>query len=301
MARGVACTPEQVLITGGFQGALGLLAHTLLGPGEAAWVEDPGYPDARDALRFAGARNVGVPVDREGFDVERALTLDPRARLAVVTPTHQYPLGVTLSLSRRMALLEWAKAAEAWIIEDDYNSEFRYVGKLLPPLKSLDQHDRVLYIGTFSTVLAPGLRVGYMVVPSGLVGRLREAARLLQPPPGVLMQATIAAFLAGGHLARHVRRMRQLYAERRTALARALYASGHPLKIDVQPGGMHLLARLPHGTDDVALVARRRPSGPKQDAPGPRHGSALRAEPREPGCLPRPLARGCRQAALKRL
>jgi GntR family transcriptional regulator / MocR family aminotransferase len=256
VARGVTCAPEQVFITAGFQGALGLIMRCLLRPGDTAWVEDPGYDNARKALSLAGARLVGVPVDGDGLDVAWAVANAPPARLAVVTPTHQSPLTVTLSLPRRMALLAWAAAAQAWIVEDDYDSEYRYLGKPLPALKGLDRHDRVLFVGSFSKVLSPGLRVGYLVVPLGLVDRFTAIADLMQPPPAALIQATIAAFLEQGYLGRHIRRMRQLYAERRTALVAALHEHVRPaLGIELQPGGMHLVARLPRGTDDVELVA----------------------------------------------
>src|SRR5215470_410901 len=222
VARGVSCVPGQVFITSGFQGALGLIVRCLLRPGDAVWVEDPGYDNARNALRLAGARLIGVPVDKDGADVGWAVDKAPPARLAVVTPTHQSPLTVTLSLPRRMALLAWAAAAEAWIVEDDYDSEYRYLGKPLPALKGIDRRDRVLFVGSFSKVLSPGLRVGYLVVPPALVERFVAIANLLQPPPAALIQATIAAFLDQGYLGRHIRRMRQLYAERRTALVDAL-------------------------------------------------------------------------------
>jgi GntR family transcriptional regulator/MocR family aminotransferase len=202
--------------------------------------------------------------------------------MAVVTPTHQFPLGVTLSLARRMALLNWAASADAWIVEDDYDSEFRYQGKPLPALKSLDRRDRVLYVGTFSKILAPGLRVGYIVAPQQLVPRLVQAAEFLQPPPAALVQAAIATFLEQGYLARHIRRMRQLYADHRAALADALRKHVHPaLSIDLQPGGMHLLARLPRGTDDVDLVARLARQG---IAPAPLSACGVEA-PYAPGLL----------------
>lgn len=257
VARGVACSPAQIFITSGYQGALGLITRCLLQPGDPVWVEDPGYHLGRDGLRLAGAQLVGVPVDGEGFDVSHAIAKALPARMAVVTPTHQFPLGSTLSLPRRVALLDWAAATGGWIVEDDYDSEFRYRGKPLPALKSLDRHGRVLFVGTFSKVLLPGLRIGYLVAPPALAGRLAEVAGLLQPPPAVLIQAAIATFLEHGHLARHIRRMRQLYGERRTALAEALREqAGAWLDIDLQAGGMHLLARLPKGTDDLRLVAR---------------------------------------------
>jgi len=257
IARGIHCRPGEVMITGGFQGALGLAVRTLLKPSAAVWVEDPGYRPGRNAIRLAGARPVGVPVDGEGFDVTRAGSDRAPASMALVTPTHQFPLGMSMSLQRRMALLQWAASAGGWIVEDDYDSEFRYEGRPIPALKSLDRCERVLYAGTFSKVLAPGLRVGYLVLPPGLVERFAEVARLLQPPPSALVQATIAAFMERGDLARHIRRMRALYARRRAAVAEALMDQGAAgLRIELQPGGMHLVARLPSGTDDVGLAAR---------------------------------------------
>ncbi|HEX6118699.1 MAG TPA: PLP-dependent aminotransferase family protein [Dongiaceae bacterium] len=261
VARGVSCDPAQIVITGGYQGALGLITRVLMKPGEAAWVEHPGYRNAHDALRIAGMRLVGVPVDAEGFDIAWALSKARPARIAFVTPTHQYPLGITLSLQRRMALLQWAEMEDGWIVEDDYDSEFRYHGKPLPALKSLDRRERVLYAGTFSKVLSPGLRVGYLVVPAGLVSRFAEVAQSLQPPPTLLVQDAIAEFIEQGHFARHIRRMRQLYAERRSALADALAEEAPQLEIALKPGGMHLLAWLPRGTDDVKLVARLSDAG----------------------------------------
>jgi GntR family transcriptional regulator/MocR family aminotransferase len=236
VARGVSCAPEQVFITGGFQGALGLIMRCLLQPGDVVWVEDPGYDNARNALRLAGARLVGVPVDRDGLDVAWAVREAPPARIAVVTPTHQSPLTVTLSLPRRMALLAWAAATQAWIVEDDYDSEYRYLGKPMPAMTSLDRHDRVLFVGSFSKVLSPGLRVGYLVVPPGLIDRFAAIADLMQPPPAALIQATIATFLEQGYLGRHIRRMRQLYAERRAALVKALQGHVRPtLDIERSP------------------------------------------------------------------
>src|SRR5581483_1326445 len=149
VARGIRCSPEAIVITAGFQGALGLITRTLLNPGEAVWVEDPGYVHARRALTVAGAKLVPVPVDERGIDVSAGIARAPRARLAIVTPSHQFPLGVALDLSRRLSLLAWASQAGGWIVEDDYDGEFRYASKPLPALKSLDERDRVLYVGTF--------------------------------------------------------------------------------------------------------------------------------------------------------
>jgi GntR family transcriptional regulator / MocR family aminotransferase len=271
VARGIQSAPEDILITGGYQGALGLMAHSLLRPGDRVWVEDPGYPDSRDAMRLVGADVIGIPVDRAGLRVQQAISsltgLSQAGsslaapKLVLVTPTHHYPSGVTLSLPRRIALLEWAGETGVWIVEDDYDSEFRYTGKPLPALKSLDRSDRVLYAGTFSKVLSPSLRVGYLVVPTGLKKALHRAAALLQPTPPVLVQGTVAAFLEQGHLGRHIRKMRGRYSERRTALSSALREHVSGLRIELQPGGMHLLGQLPKGTDDLALVAHLRERG----------------------------------------
>jgi GntR family transcriptional regulator/MocR family aminotransferase len=259
IARGVACRADQVFITAGFQGALGVIARTMLAPRDRVWVEDPGYFMARDALQLAGARLVPVPVDGDGIDVAAGVARAPDARLAVVTPAHQAPLGVTLALARRLALLSWAARADAWIVEDDYDSEFRYRGRPLAALKSLDEAGRVLYVGTFSKVLFPSLRLGYLVVPDALVERIAAASTLLHAQPAPLNQAITADFIEQGHFARHIRRMRTLYGERRTALVAAL--RDHLGPIDSPPGGMQVLSRLRPGSDDVALAARAAADG----------------------------------------
>ena len=262
VARGVACTPRQVLVTAGFQGALSLIAHAMIRESDAVWTEDPGYFLARELLERAGARPVPVPVDAEGLQVAEGMRRAPAARFAVVTPTHQSPLGVALSLSRRVALLGWASDTQGWIIEDDYDSEFRYTGRPLPALKSLDRSDRVLYAGSFSKVLFPGLRLGYLVAPESLVGRLEAAARTLQAGVPALEQRVTASFMTQGHFARHLRRMRLLYAARRQALVRELARSfGSGLSLELQAGGMHLLARFPGLPSDTELVRRAEAAG----------------------------------------
>ena len=217
VSRGILCTPDQVLVTAGFQGALALVARVLLRTGDPVWVEDPGYHLARQALEAAGATLVPVRVDRDGMRVAAGVVAAPRARLAVVTPTHQSPLGVALSLPRRLALLAWAAEAGAWVLEDDYDSEFRYTGHPLPALKSLDRGGRVLYAGSFSKVLFPALRLGYLVVPDELAEAFARASRLWSLGLPSLEQRVVAAFMAEGHFARHLRRMRSLYAARRQA------------------------------------------------------------------------------------
>jgi GntR family transcriptional regulator/MocR family aminotransferase len=257
VARGIQCSPAQVLITAGYQGALSLVRAVLLKPGDPVWMEDPGYLLTRQALAASGARVVPIRVDQEGLRVASGITAAPKAKLAVVTPTHQCPTGVAMSLPRRLALLAWASEADAWVLEDDYDSEFRYTGRPLPSLKSLDRGHRVLYAGTFSKVLTPALRLGYLVVPPELVEAFVQAARLLTMGPPVLEQTVVAAFMQKGHFPRHIRRMRLLYAARRQALATALETTFGPrATIEVAAGGMHLIARFPGADDDTALARR---------------------------------------------
>lgn len=249
VARGVACQPGQVIVTAGYQGALDLACRLLLRAGDAVWVEDPGYAFARAALEAAGARLVPVPVDGEGLAVEAGAAAAPGARLAVVTPTHQSPLGVTLSGARRRALLDWAGRAGAWVVEDDYDSEFHHAGRRPPALMSADGAGRVLLAGSFTKTLFPSLRLGYLVVPPGLAG----AAERLQHGVGTLMQEVVAALMAEGHFARHLRRMRGVYAARRAALAAALGAAfGARLRVAPRGGGLHLVAWL-EGWRDAPL------------------------------------------------
>ena len=261
LSRGIACGAAQVFVTAGYQGALALIARARLRPGVAVWVEDPGYLRARQGLAAAGAVLVPVPVDAEGLDVAAGRARAPHAGFALVTPTHQSPLGMALSLRRRLALLAWAEAAGAWIIEDDYDSEFRYTGPPLPALKSLDRAGRVLYAGSFSKTLFPALRLGYLVVPEAEVAAFAAAAGSLHQGCPPLEQAIVAAFITEGHFARHLRRMRLLYAVRRAALTASLgEAFGDAARIDRQAGGMHLLLRLP-GRDDTELAGLAAASG----------------------------------------
>ena len=263
VARGIQCSAESIVVTAGFQGALGLITRVLLSPGDDVWIEDPGYPHARDALTAAGANLVGVPVDEHGMAVSAGMARSPRARLAVVTPSHQAPLGVALDLSRRQALLAWASKADAWIIEDDYDGEFRYDSLPLPALKSLDEGDRVLYAGTFSKVLFPGLRLGYLVLPESLIEKFTRTLQVLYSNDTTFASSVLTAFMTEGHFGRHIKRMRQLYAERRAALATALdEIFGERLQIKLQAGGMHLLAHLnPQQQRDIELMQRARSQG----------------------------------------
>ncbi len=257
MTRGIRCTAEQVIIVAGAQGGLDLAARLLLDLGDAAWIEDPGYPGAHGALLGAGARLVPVPVDREGLVVAAGIARCPHARLASVTPSHQAPLGVTLSLARRLALLQWARQQSAWILEDDYDSEYRYAGRPLEALQGLDQANRVIYLGTFSKVLFPALRLGYLVVPPELVKAFMAARRFVDGHVSALEQAALADFMLEGHFTRHLRRMRTLYAQRRAAFVAEMQQHlGDMLEIQRSDVGMHLVAWLPPGMDDQAAARR---------------------------------------------
>ncbi|MFM0056164.1 PLP-dependent aminotransferase family protein [Paraburkholderia phytofirmans] len=266
LSRGVTCLPEQVFVTGGYRATLELVLRSLARPDDRVWFEDPGYLLARDFLTETGVQLVPVPVDGEGIDVERGTLLDAQARFAVVTPSHQNPLGHTLSLARRMALLDWAGNASRWIIEDDYDSEFRYLGRPLPALKSLDRRDRVIYCGTFSKVMFPGLRLAYVVVPERAVERVGRVAHSMNAGSPTLLQAAVADFIAQGHFARHLKRMRALYAERRLLIVHALeQAFGERLIVDLPPGGIQFAVQFAEGpdgpVDDVAVAARAREAG----------------------------------------
>ncbi|HET8634664.1 MAG TPA: PLP-dependent aminotransferase family protein [Gemmatimonadales bacterium] len=211
-ARGVRCSAAQVCIVSGVQDALDLAARLLLNPGDRVAMEDPGYSGASLAFSALAAKVIGVPIDAEGMTLPPRLLRD--ARLVYVTPAHQFPLGVTMSLARRLALLAWARAANAVIFEDDYDSEFRYAGAPMPALQGLDEDDRVLFAGSFSKVLFPGLRLGYLVVPESLVERVEVMLSVSRRHGPVLEQAILADFIADGHFGRHVRRMREIYAQR---------------------------------------------------------------------------------------
>jgi GntR family transcriptional regulator / MocR family aminotransferase len=244
-ARAVRCEADQIMAVSGSQQALEITARVLLDPGQPVWVEEPGYGGARDALVMAGARLVPVPVDDSGLDVAAGIKRCPRARAAHVTPSHQYPLGVTMSPARRLQLLEWAQATGAWVIEDDYDSEYRYEGHPITALQGLDRDARVIYIGTFSKVLFPALRVGYVVIPPDLVGRFMAVRDAMDICPPALHPAVLADFIAEGHFARHLRRTRATYAERRSVLVEALRRElGGRLDVLGAQAGIHLTALL---------------------------------------------------------
>lgn len=262
LSRGIACTPAQVFVTAGYRQSLAMIRQALLKTGDRVWVEDPGFPPTRELLNHLAIAPIPVAVDAEGLDVYRAIEEAPHARAAVVTPAHQSPLCMTLSLPRRMALLDWAARNDAWIIEDDYDGEYRYVSRPLPALKSLDRDGRVLYAGTFSKVLFPSVRLAYLVVPVAQVERFEQIAQIFSAGSPEFTQAIVTAFIKEGHFARHIQRMRKLYAERRDATVAGLEGVlGKHVRIDTQPGGMHLIVRLQDGQSDRALVARMRADG----------------------------------------
>jgi GntR family transcriptional regulator/MocR family aminotransferase len=222
ISRGVSCTANQVIVVAGAQQAIDLAVRVLLDPGDAVWCEDPGFPGAVAALKASGAEIVAVPVDEEGMNVGFGERRRPNARVAVVCPSTQFPLGYALSLSRRVQLIEWAKRNDSWIIEDDYDAEFRYQGRSIRSLQGLDGGRRVIYIGTFSKVLFPGLRLAYLVVPEALVDLFVNARTVAGRHSPTLEQALVERFMTDGHMARHVLRMRKLYAERRQSMIGAL-------------------------------------------------------------------------------
>ena len=242
-ARGLKCTPDQVIIVNGSQQALDLASRVLLDPGDVAWIEEPGYIGARLAFLSAGARVGPVPVDAEGLSVSAGEFRAPSPRLIYVTPSRHFPLGVTMSLARRLRVLSFATDRGAWIIEDDYDTEFRYTGRPLPALQGLDVEARVIYTGTFSKVLLPALRLGYIVVPPDLIETFLAARSIDGVHPPVVDQLVIADFMTGGHFARHLRRMRALYAERQEVLLRAAAIElDDVLEVHGADAGMHLVA-----------------------------------------------------------
>jgi GntR family transcriptional regulator/MocR family aminotransferase len=264
-ARSVACGPDQVIITAGAQQGIDLVARLLLDPGDRAWVEDPGYPAIRELLRAAGAEVVPVPVDADGLTLEGAASAAPRA--IAVSPSHQFPTGVTMSLERRFQLLEFAERVGAWIIEDDYDSEFRYEGRPLAALAGLGgiASARVIYVGTFSKMLFPAIRLGFLVVPKHLAARFTRGRVIVDLQPSIFPQPALARFIAEGHLATHVRRMRRMYRQRQEALLEALAAeAGALLTTRPDVAGMHLIAeftpQLAQRYDDhtaAGIVAQR--------------------------------------------
>jgi GntR family transcriptional regulator/MocR family aminotransferase len=259
-ARAVRCDPEQIVVTTGTQHAIDLVIRVL--PEKEVWVEDPGYPLTRQALIAAGARVHPVPVDGQGIDVGAGIRSAPNARAVFVTPSHQFPTGVVLSMARRLELLAWAREKGAWIVEDDYASEFRYGGRPLASLQGLDEGERVIYIGTLNKALFPGLRMGYAVVPRALLRAFVAARYLMDRQPSTLSQAVVAAFMEEGHFAAHIRRMRLLYRDQRDVLVAALKNRlGADVTVDTPDQGMHLVAYTRRGLSDIAIERSGRQHG----------------------------------------
>lgn len=252
--RGVLCEDEQVLITAGTQQAVFLIAKVLGTPDSKVWLEDPCHRGASDVMMTLGLDVSSIPVDDEGFDIDRSRQRGESARLVYVTPSRQFPLGMTMSLQRRLSLLEWAKDNEAWVIEDDYDSEFRYSGRPLPALQGLDRGQRVLYVGTFSKTVFPGLRLGCLVVPPDLVDVFAAARALNDLHAPITDQMVLADFIAEGHFERHVRRMRTLYRDRQAVLIEQVGKHlGGLLNAEPSDAGMHIIGWLPKGTDDCIV------------------------------------------------
>ncbi len=254
-ARGVSCSAEQVIVTAGAQQAIELIAKLLIEPGDHVCMEDPGYTPARVLFELAGAKVTAVPVDDEGLDVRHLETSVPRAKLVYVTPSAQFPMGMTMSLARRLALIRWAERSGAVILEDDYNGEYRYAGRPLPALHGLAASGRALYTGSFSKLLFPSLRIGYLVVPEGAIDCFAAARWLVDRHSPPLEQSVLADFIEEGHFARHVRRMRTLYAERQEKLVESVASElGGVLDVPAADAGLHLVGRIDKSVDEVALL-----------------------------------------------
>jgi GntR family transcriptional regulator / MocR family aminotransferase len=256
-SRSVRCDPDQIMVVSGSQQALDITARVLLNPNDRVWIEEPCYPLVRSILTGSGCIPVPVPVDEEGLNVAAGIAQASEARAAFVAPSHHYPLGVTMSASRRLQLLAWAMRASAWIVEDDYDSEFRFESMPIASLQGLDSAERVIYIGTFSKVLFPSLRLGYIVIPSDLVDHFMAVRFVMDIFPPYLFQEVLTDFMSAGHFVRHIRRMRALYHSRRNALVESLRAEfGDFLEIYGTEAGMHLSATLPEGYRDIEIARR---------------------------------------------
>lgn len=252
VARGINCSSSQVIITGGFGAGLGLTL-SVLGLGEhTVWVENPGFPWTRKGLELAGLSMAPIPVDADGIDIDHGLRHHPDAKLVLVTPGQQAPLGPTLSLERRLRLLDWAAANQTWVIEDDYLSELQLAGRAAPALASLDRDGRVIHIGSFSKTISPALRLGFLVAPVELISQFAEVAACLAPPPGPAVQLATAEFMHEGHYMRHLRRTKRVYAAKRQAVLDCFHASVGADRVAAP--GLAVLLRLPRGTPDVAVA-----------------------------------------------
>lgn len=257
-ARGIICDPGQVVVTTGAQQSFALSALALLDPGDVAWGEYPGHTAGRDVLKALGARTFSVPIDDDGLDLDRGRAEYENPKLIFVTPSHQHPLGITMSLRRRLELLAFAKEVGSWILEDDYDSEFRYSGRPLPALQGLDRAGRVIYAGSFSKVIYPSLRLGYVVVPPDMIDAFTAAQTVLTHGVSLLPQMVLAEFMESGGFATHIRKMRVVYAERRSQLLNYLHehASKH-LEAPSSEAGMHLMCWLKNKKFDDLVVSEQ--------------------------------------------
>ena len=251
-ARGVKCESSQVLIINGAQQGFSLCSHILTNKGDEVLMEDPGYGGARAAFANYGARIKPVPVDEDGVDVKFLIKHHRKAKMIYITPAHQYPMGGTLSLNKRMDLLKWSAKCNTWIIEDDYDSELRYTGRPLAALQGLDQRDKVIYIGTFSKVLFPALRIAYMVLPTvEMANRFTSVKAVFDRQCPIMEQVIINTFMEEGHFVRHLRRMRLEYHERQKMLIRAVEKDlAGKLRVEEQAAGMHVIGWLPKNSND---------------------------------------------------
>ncbi|WP_137389655.1 PLP-dependent aminotransferase family protein [Rhodoligotrophos defluvii] len=252
VARGINCVPSQVIITGGFGGGLGLTLSLLGLAGHTAWVENPGFPWSRKGLELAHLSLAPIPVDADGIDIDHGLRHHADAKLVLVTPGQQAPLGPTLSLERRLRLLEWAAANQAWVIEDDYLSELQLAGRAAPALASLDRDGRVVHIGSFSKTISPTIRLGFVIAPIALISRFADVAACLAPPPGPAVQLAVAEFMREGHYMRHLRRTKRAYAGKRQALLDCLQAAVGVGQVAAP--GLAVLLQLPGTVSDLAVA-----------------------------------------------
>ncbi|MET3667462.1 PLP-dependent aminotransferase family protein [Caulobacter sp. 1776] len=277
VSRGVTCGVDQIVVTHGFQDALNLTVDLVLAMGDTVWIEDPGYGFVQQTLSARGMAIAPVPVDEEGLCVDQGRAEAPAAKLAIVTPAHQFPLGITLSPARRHALLTWAAEAGGWILEDDYDCEFHYSGHKPAALKAMDVDRRVFYAGSFSKSLLPSLRLGYLVVPPQLAEAARTAQQLRHRGVAMFEQLAVAEFMRQGHFARHLRRMMVRYKARRNALVAALERQfGDRIVLTHRAGGLHVLGRFPGLGDDADLARRALKHGLK---PSPLSGQYLKPGP----------------------
>jgi GntR family transcriptional regulator/MocR family aminotransferase len=282
VARGLRCRADQIVIVPSVQQVIDLVTRLTVEPGQSVWMEDPGYVGAHAVFQACRVNMVPVPVDAHGLDVEAGVRLAKDARLAYVTPGHQAPLGATLPIDRRLALLAWAEAHGAWILEDDYDSEYRYRGRPLPALQSLDRADVVVHTGTFSKTLLPTIRLAYVVLPDALIEPFIAAKSIVDRYTPTLVQAALADFIAAGHFGRHLRRMRELYAERRSALQQALERElGDAVEVVGTNAGLDLNVFLPAGTKEQRVISALTEVGIEAHALTPYY---LRA-PKRPGLI----------------